>query len=349
MEASEDEPFLPVSQPSLGLREEALVLDAVRSGWVSGIGPYVEQFEGMFAEFCGATYALAVCNGTAGLHLALAALGVGRGNEVIVPDLTFVATANAVAYTGATPVLADVDPDTLCIDPASVEARLTDRTKAIIPVHLFGHPADMDPILELAAARGIAVVEDAAEALGAEYKGRRVGGLGCCGIFSFYGNKVMTTGEGGMLVTNDRLLYERAQRLHGHSMSSSRRYWHDEIGFNYRMTNLQAALGVAQMERIDAFLERRRQVMAWYEAAIPARPGIRLNRVKNWAKSAYWMVCLEVDSFDEDRRQSFMVGLKDKGIETRPYFCALSSMTKADIDRVGAAVADLLAELESSC
>ena len=211
--------FIPISQPSIGARERELVLDAVDSGWVSSIGKYIDEFETVFARYCGTEFALTVSNGTTGLHLALATLDVGPGDEVIIPDLTFVATANAVAYTGATPVLADVDPDTLCIDPASVESLVTERTKVIIPVHLYGHPADMDSLTAIAKARGIAVIEDAAEAHGAEYKGRRVGGLSQCGVFSFYGNKVVTTGEGGMLTTNDRAFYLHAKRLRDHAMS----------------------------------------------------------------------------------------------------------------------------------
>ncbi|MGH3431045.1 MAG: DegT/DnrJ/EryC1/StrS family aminotransferase [Mycobacteriales bacterium] len=370
-EQSAASPLVPVSEPSIGRREAALVLSALRSGWVSSLGPYVEAFERSFAEYCGAEHALALSSGTAGLHLALAALNIGPGDEVIIPDLTFVATANAVAYTGARPVLADIDNDSLCIDPSSIEVLISQRTKAIIPVHLFGHPADMDPIRDLAAAHGIKVIEDAAEAHGAEYKGRRTGILGDCAVFSFYGNKVITTGEGGMLVTNDRRLYERAWRLHGHSMSPTRRYWHDAVGFNYRMTNIQAALGVAQMERIGEFLERRREIVRWYEGSVMQRPGVRLNRVKQWAKSAYWMVCLEVDRFDERSRDEFMARLLKRGIDTRPYFRPLSSMpmyaqaplplasrkaaiglnlptyfnlTRADVERVASAVNELLAE-----
>jgi perosamine synthetase len=351
------------------------VLEALRSGWVSALGPFVERFERGFASYCETEFAVALSSGTAGLHLALVALGIGPGDEVIVPDLTFVATANAVAYTGARPTLADVDAETLCIDPVSAADRITERTRAIIPVHMFGHPADMDAILALARPRGIKVIEDAAEAHGAEYKGRRVGSLGDCAVFSFYGNKVITTGEGGMLVTNDQALHERAWRLHGHSMSPTRRYWHDEVGFNYRMTNLQAALGVAQLERIDEFLKRRREIMAWYEAGLPQLPGVRLNRVKTWAKSAYWMVCLEVNGFDEDRRDAFAGGLRQRGIDSRPYFRPLSSMpmyaqaplptaarksaigltlptyfdlTKADVDRVCGAVVELLPEYGAS-
>jgi perosamine synthetase len=363
--------FIPISQPSIGSRERELVLDAVDSGWVSSIGKYIDEFETAFARYCGTDYALTVSNGTTGLHLALATLGLGPGDEVIIPDLTFVATANAVAYTGATPVLADVDPDTLCIDPASVESLITARTKVIMPVHLYGHPADMDALTAIAKAHDLAIIEDAAEAHGAEYRGRRVGGLSQCGVFSFYGNKVVTTGEGGMLTTSDPAFYRRAKRLRDHAMSAERRYFHDERGFNYRMTNLQAALGVAQMERIDVFLKRRAEIMAWYRSAIPCSESVRLNRVKNWARSAFWMVCLEVDSFDEARRAAFMGGLRQRGIDSRPYFCTMSSMpmykqrplpvaarksqiglnlpsyydlTKPDVERIGSAVKEVLKE-----
>jgi perosamine synthetase len=318
--------FLPISKPFIGAREKELVLDALDSGWVSSIGKYIDEFEAGFARYCGTEYALAVSNGTTGLHLALAALGLKPGDEVIVPDLTFVATANAVAYTGATPVLADIDADTLCIDPASVKSLISERTRAIIPVHLYGHPADMDALLEIGRAHGVDVIEDAAEAHGAEYRGRRVGGLGKCGVFSFYGNKVITTGEGGMLTTNDRTFYLRAKRLRDHAMSPQRRYFHEERGFNYRITNLQAALGVAQLERIEEFLVRRTEIMGWYNSGIATTERVRLNRVKNWAKSAFWMVCLEVDWFDEASRDAFMQALRARGIDSRPYFCTMSSM-----------------------
>ncbi len=367
--------FIPISKPSVGLRERELVLDALDSGWVSSIGKYIDEFEEQFARYCGTRYALAVSNGTTALHLALEALGLKPGDEVIVPDLTFVATANAVAYTGATPVLADIDPETLCIDPASVKALITPRTKAIIPVHLYGHPADMDALTELADANGIAIIEDAAEAHGAEYKGRRVGGLGKCGVFSFYGNKVITTGEGGMLTTDDPDFWQRAKRLRDHAMSPTRRYFHEERGFNYRITNLQAALGVAQLERIDDFLNRRAEIMDWYRDSIQTSDRVRLNRVKNWAKSAFWMVCLEVDSFDRAQRDAVMQALKIRGIDSRPYFCTMSSMpmyhqaplkvaarkadiglnlpsfyelTRSDVQRIGSEVNDILKAMDAA-
>jgi perosamine synthetase len=248
--------FIPISKPYIGAREKELVLDALESGWVSSIGQYIDEFEANFARYYGTEYAIAVSSATTGLHLALASLGLQRGDEVIILDLAFVATANAVAYTGATPVLADIDADTLCMDPASVKSLISARTRAIIPVHLYGHPADMDALTGIGDSHGVDIIEDAAEAHGAEYRGRKVGGLGKCGVFSFYGNKV-TTGEGGMLITNDREFYLRARRLRDHAMNPQRRYFHEELGFNYRITNLRAALGVAQLERIDEFLDRR--------------------------------------------------------------------------------------------
>jgi perosamine synthetase len=318
--------FFPVSQPSIADKEVEYVSDAVRSGWVSSLGRYIEEFERGFARFCGTRYAVSASNGTTALHLALLAVGVKAGDEVIVPDLTFIATANAVAYTGARPVTVDIDAETLCIDPAAIEGAITPRTRAIMPVHLYGHPADMDAINAIGARYGLVVIEDAAEAHGAEYKGRRVGALGRCGVFSFYGNKVITSGEGGMITTDDEALYRTARRLRDHAMSPSKRYWHEEVGYNYRMTNLQAALGVAQLERIDTFVERRRQIMGWYREQLGHRAGLRLNRDAAWAKNAYWMICVEIDDLDEARRERLMVALRERGVDSRPYFYPVSDM-----------------------
>lgn len=318
--------FIPVSQPSIGQREIDYVSDAVRSGWVSSLGRYIEEFESRFASYCGSRYALTVSNGTTALHLALMAAGIKSGDEVIVPDLTFVATANAVAYIGAKPVLVDIDADTLCISPQAIERAITPRTRAIVPVHLYGHPADMDLINAIAEKHGLLVVEDAAEAHGAEYRGRRVGSLGLCGVFSFYGNKVITSGEGGMITTDDESLYRTAKRLRDHAMSPTRRYWHEEIGYNYRMTNMQAALGLAQLERIEEFLSKRREIMGWYRDRLSTHPRLRLNRDAFWAKNAYWMVCVEVEDLSDALRQSLMTALRERGVDSRPYFYPVSDM-----------------------
>ena len=316
----------PISQPSITEKEIAYVLDAVKSGWVSSLGPYIVDFEKRFAEFCGTRFALTASNGTTALHLALLACGIDADSEVIIPDLTFVATANAVAYTGAKPVMVDIDDETLCISPAAIERAITPRTRAIIPVHLYGHPSDMDAIDAIAKKHGLSVIEDAAEAHGAEYRGRRVGSLGRCGVFSFYGNKIITSGEGGMITTDDEALYLKAKRLRDHAMSPAKRYWHEEIGYNYRMTNMQAALGVAQLERIDELMANRRELMRWYEEDLGHLEGLRLNRNAAWARNVYWMVCLEVDGLTEQPREQLMAALRERGVDSRPYFYPVSDM-----------------------
>lgn len=318
--------LIPISRPSIGDSELVYVSDAVRSGWVSSLGPYIDVLEKRFAAFCGTKYALTVSNGTTALHLALLAAGIKSGDEVIVPDLTFVATANAVSYIGAQPILVDIDSETLCIAPDAIERAITSRTRAIIPVHLYGHPADMDSINDIAKRHGLIVIEDAAEAHGAEYRGRRVGGLGLCGVFSFYGNKVITTGEGGMITTDDEALFHTAKRLRDHAMSPTRRYWHEEVGYNYRMTNLQAALGVAQLERIDGFLAKRREIIGWYRNCLGQHPQLRLNRNAVWARNAYWMICVEVEGMTDMRRQKLMTALRNRNVDSRPYFYPLSDM-----------------------
>jgi perosamine synthetase len=318
--------FYPVSRPSVTSREVEYVTDAVTSGWISSLGPYVTRFEDDFAAFCGVEDAVSVASGTAALHLALHAYGIGAGDEVIVPDLSFVATANAILMTGAKPVFCDIERETLCIDPALIENLITPRTRAIMPVHLYGHPADMPAINRIADNRGLKVIEDAAEAHGAEINGRRVGGLGDCGAFSFYGNKNLTTGEGGMITTNDRAFAQRCRMLRDHAMSPTRRYWHEELGFNYRITNLQAALGCAQLDRADELLQARVKLFETYQGFLAGTPGIRLNRTAKWARNSYWMICAEVDGLNERSRERLMAELKRRGVDTRPYFYPMSRM-----------------------
>lgn len=318
--------FIPVSEPSITRKEISYVLNAVKSGWVSSLGHFINEFEKKFAEFVGTKYALTTSNGTTALHLALVSLGIKSRDEVIIPDLTFVATANAVTYTGAKPVMVDVEPDTWCIDTECIRKAIRKRTKAIIPVHLYGHPANMDEINKIAREHGLYVIEDAAEAHGAEYKGKRVGSLSDCGVFSFYGNKIITTGEGGMITTDNEVLYEKAKYLRDHAMSKEKRYWHTEIGYNYRITNLQAALGLAQLERIDKLIEKKRQIFSRYREFLKNTERVRLNPEKNWVKNVFWMVCLVLDGDFRISRDELMSKLKVKGIDTRPFFYPISIM-----------------------
>ncbi len=318
--------FLPVSRPTITKKEIEYVTAAIASGWVSSLGEYLTAFEEKFAAFCGSKYALTCSNGTTSLHLALVSMGIEAGDEVIMPDLTFIATANATKYVGAVPVLVDIDPETLCIDPAAIEAAITPKTKAIIPVHLYGHPANMSAIMAIAEKHGLLVIEDAAEAHGAEVDGKKVGAWGHCGSFSFYGNKVITSGEGGMITTDDEALYLRAKYLRDHAMSPTKRYWHTEVGYNYRMTNLQAALGLAQLERIEEILQKKQEIFTWYQEALSGLAGLTLNRTAPWAKNVYWMVTAELEGADEAARDTFMQKLRAVDVDSRPYFYPLSMM-----------------------
>lgn len=299
--------------------EKAYVMDCLDSTWISSAGKYVEKFESSFADFCGARHAISCCNGTTALHLALVALGLGPGDEVIVPTLTFVATANVVTYCGARPIFVDVEPDTWTMNPALIEEKITARTRGIIVVHLYGHPGDLDPILSLARRHGLFVVEDAAEAHGAEYKERRVGALADVGAFSFYGNKAITTGEGGMLATNDDGLATRLRLLRGQGMDPKRRYWHPVIGYNYRMTNLAAAVGLGQLEKVEWHLERRASVANQYRDLLREVPGVSWQSDQEWAKRIYWMFSIMLDETSVGR-DDVMAQLQELGVETRPVF-----------------------------
>lgn len=315
---------LPVAAPVFEGNELRYVTECVLTNWISSQGRFVQEFERTFAKFCGARHGVAVSNGTVALHLALVLAGVGPGDEVILPTLTFVATANAVRYTGATPVFADSDRSTWTLNPAEVKRKVTSRTKAIIPVHLYGHPADMDPLMELADRHGLVVVEDAAEAHGALYKGRRVGSIGHIGCFSFYGNKIITTGEGGMLTIQDDGLAERARVLRDHGMSRTRKYWHETVGFNYRLTNLQAAVGVAQMERVEALLAQRATVGAEYRARLAADGRLELPPLAPWAHPVTWLytVLLKEGLSRDDAIRS----LEAQGVSSRPSFYPVHRM-----------------------
>lgn len=327
---------LPVMEPSLGGNELKYVSDCITSNWISSQGAYVTRFQEAFSDFVGSDYALTTSSGTTALHLALVTLGIGAGDEVIVPDLTFGASGSTVVHCGAKPVFVDVDRDTWTLDPATIEAKITERTRAIMPVHLYGHPCDMDPILDLAERHGLSVIEDSAEALGAEYKGRRVGTLGDVGCFSFYANKVITTGEGGMVTTNSPELHEKMAMLRDHGMSKEKRYWHLYPGYNYRMTNLQAAIGLAQIERIADFMAYRQEVVARYNGHLSGVDGIILPPDAEWARNIYWLYSIVVD---EQRtgveRDQLAKSLADHGIETRPFFYPMHTQPCYQVEDAG--------------
>jgi len=311
---------LPVAAPSLMGKELSYVSDCIISNWVSSTGKYVTQFEDLFADYCGSQYAVATSSGTTALHLALIALGIGEGDEVIVPSFTFIATANAVTYTGAKPVFVDSESKTWNIDPNRIQEAITPRTKAIIPVHLYGHPADMDPILAIAKANNLFVIEDAAEAHGAEYKGKKVGSMGNIGIFSFFGNKIITTGEGGMIVTDNSDLAERIKLFRDHGMSSAKRYWYTVVGYNYRLTNIQAAIGVAQIERIDSIIEAKLDIARRYEKEFRTVEGIICPPQAKWAKNVYWLYSILVEEEYGISRDELIKELSLMDIDTRPLF-----------------------------
>ena len=310
--------FIPVAAPTLVGNEKRYVMDCLESNWISSRGQYVERFEKAFAEFCGVTHGVACTNGTVALHLALLALEVGPGDEVIVPTLTFVATANAVRYCGATPVFIDCEPDTWNMDPGLIEARITPRTRAIIVVHLYGHPVDMDAVNSLARRHHLFVIEDAAEAHGAIYKGRTVGSMGHLATFSFFGNKVISTGEGGMVVTNDEQLARTVRQLKDQGMDPNRRYWFPVVGYNYRMTNVTAAIGLAQVERIDWHIQRRIQVARWYQQNLRGIPGLSWQVETPHARHVFQFFTILLDGDAPVSRDEAIAHLHSRGIEGRP-------------------------------
>ena len=312
--------MIPVCEPLLSGKELEYASDCLKTNWISSAGKYIPEFERRFAEYCGCKYGISTTSGTTALHLALASLGIGTGDEVIIPAFTMAACAFAVIYTGAKPVLVDAEADTWNINVTQLEQRITKRTKAIMPVHIYGHPCDMGPIMDIAKRHNLFVVEDAAEAHGAEYKGTRVGGIGQAGCFSFYANKIITTGEGGMIVTNDAQLADKAKRLKDQAFSPQRRFLHTNVGFNYRMTNIQAAIGLAQIESIDRFVEMRRKNATLYNAGLKDIPGITLPQEREWAKNVYWMYGILAENKLGVTRDLLMQKLKEKGIDTRTFF-----------------------------
>ena len=311
---------VPLIEPSLNGNEASYVSDCIRTGWVSSQGKYIREFEENFSKYTGSKYSLAVSNGTVALHLALLACGIKSDDEVIAPNLTFAAPINAILYAGATPVLVDVDLISKNIGIEAIESAITKKTKAIIVVHLYGYPAKIQEIVELARKHNLYVIEDCAEALGTLYRGKHVGIFGDVGCFSFYGNKTITTGEGGMLITNNEVLINKASLLRDHGMDKKRRYWHLEVGYNYRMTNLQAALGVAQMERVRHFVNRKREIAKKYQEFLDGRDDVIHPLDSLESVNSYWLYTIMLKDFSRGKRDQLLEELSMHGIESRPVF-----------------------------
>jgi perosamine synthetase len=314
---------IPIYQPSLTGNEKKYVAECLDSTWISSKGKFLAEFEKRFAEYTGIKYATAVSNGTVALHLALVALGIGRSDEVIVPTLTYIASVNSISYTGAEPVFADSLMDTWQIDPEDVKRKITPRTKAIMAVHLYGHPCDMDPLVDITKSNDLFLVEDCAEAFGTLYRGKHVGQFGDISTYSFFGNKTITTGEGGMVVTNDKTLYDRSVHYKGQGLAAHRQYWHDVIGYNYRMTNICAAIGLAQLEQADEFISKKIQIASWYDGFLKGLP-VKTHGQTGDVRHSYWMYSILVE--EPSARDLLRKHLEDAGIETRPLFYPAHTM-----------------------
>jgi perosamine synthetase len=314
---------IPIYQPDLTGNEKRYVNECLDTSWISSRGRFVNEFETRFAQRIGIKHAASVCNGTVALHLALMALGIGPGDEVIVPTLSYIASANSIAYTGATPVFVDSVRDTWQMDPEDILRHVTPRTRAIMPVHLYGQACDMDAILAIAKEYRLFVIEDCAEAFGTLYKGRPVGTFGDISTFSFFGNKTITTGEGGMVVTGDKTLIERARHLKGQGLAEHRQYWHDVVGYNYRMTNVQAAIGLAQLERADEFIARKRILAQKYIAELQGLP-VEVHAEAPDTFHSYWMFSILVERAED--RDALRNHLAKDGVETRPLFYPMHTM-----------------------
>lgn len=314
---------IPVYEPVLGAAERENVLRCLDTNWISSRGEFINAFETEFAQYTGVQHAISVSNGTVALHLALLALDIGPGDEVIVPTFTYVASVNAIAYVGATPVFVDSLADTWQMDPADIERKITAKTKAIMAVHLYGQPADMHAIAAIAERRGVQVIEDAAEAFGSRIGSTHVGSFGVVSTYSFFGNKTITTGEGGMVVTNDSALDAKIRKLRGQGLAGTKEYWHDVVGYNYRMTNICASIGVAQLRRADELIERKRTLASWYARGLAGVPVTVLGEQRGTTNS-YWMNCIATRTGEE--REALRAHLRAQGIETRPTFYPAHTM-----------------------
>jgi perosamine synthetase len=324
--------MIPVNEPLLRQRELEYVSECVRTGWVSSAGRFIEAFEEGWAAYCGRRYGIAVSNGTVALQVAVACLELKPGDEVIMPSFTIISCAQAVTYNNSIPVLVDSDPRTWCMDVGQLEEKLTPRTRAIMPVHIYGHPVDMDPVIKVAEKYSLAIIEDAAEAHGAKYlSGRNTasptwricGSFGTLSCFSFYANKLITTGEGGMILTDDAKLAEKARSLRNLCFRPDRRFYHEDLGFNFRLTNLQAALGLAQLERIEEIIARKRWMGQEYSRRLAGLDDLQLPVEESWAENVYWMYGVVLSENAGMDATLFARRLKERGVETRPFFLGL--------------------------
>lgn len=312
-----------VNEPVIGEAEKKYVLDCLNKGWVSSAGSYVLEFENKWSSYCGMKHGIAVSNGTAALELAIRALDIKPGSEVILPSFTIISCIQAIVYSGLKPILVDCDADTWCMSISEIEKKITPKTKAIMPVHMYGHPVDMDPLIKLSKKYDLLIIEDSAEAHGCEYKGQKCGSFGDISTFSFFANKIITTGEGGMILTNNDTYAENARELRNLCFKNDRRFKHDKLGFNYRLTNLQAALGVGQIERIDEIVKKKIAIANYYLKHLNDLECIQLPVEKEWAKNVYWVFGFVLKDSTNETARSFAKKMRDEGIETRPFFLGM--------------------------
>ncbi|HMK36119.1 MAG TPA: DegT/DnrJ/EryC1/StrS family aminotransferase [Desulfomonilaceae bacterium] len=315
--------MIPVCEPLLDGREMKYVQDCIETNWISSAGKYISLFEEKFSTYCDMPFGVACSNCTTGLHMAMVALGIGPGDEVIIPDFTLIVSANTVILTGAKPVLVDVNAQTWCIDPPLIEEKITPRTKAIMLVHMYGHPCDMDAVMDIARRHKLFVIEDCAQAHGAEVNGKKAGSFGDVSCFSFYGNKILTTGEGGMVLCRDANIAQRLQLLRNQGFQEPR-FVHEVMGFNYRITNIQAAIGVAQTEMVEEKIERKRWIGKTYNELLHGLADLTLPYEAPWAKNVYWMYGIVVQDGFGRTKDELMGMLKQKGVDTRSFFCPMS-------------------------
>lgn len=336
---------IPLSFPTLGDKEAKYVMDCLDTKWISSVGKYVGLFEEAYAKVTGTKHAISCSNGTAALHLALLGLDLQPDEEVLVPTLTFAACANSVVYCGGSPQLIDIDRETWCLDASLLESRITPRTRGIIAVHLRGHAADMAAIMDIARRHGLFVIEDAAQAHGGLVNDRPVGSVGDLGTFSFFGNKMLTTGEGGMVTTNDDAVAAKIRLIKNQGMTQERRYWHSVVGYNYRLTNIQAAIGLAQVERLEEQLRGHRQVAAWYQEELAGIKGISWQAEKPWVRHAWWQFVVVIDETFAADRDAVLARLQNAGIDARRIYYPMHQLPIYEKSAAGRAypVADRVA------